>query len=261
MVALTSQHEPLGWTPGVRDPSSIERGRFVESHVDLVRYVALRIHPRLPASVELDDLIHDGVLGLLDACDRFDPAQGARFRTYAEARVRGAILDGLRKKDWRPRSVRRMRRSIDAAIATLAGRLGRTPTEEEIAEQLGLELPAYRALLADAATGPLLSLDELTGDGESDHLVSLTDPPDGPFERRERVALLAEAIAELPERERRILELYYVEGLTLKEIGAVLAVTESRICQIHSQATARLRVAVGARLRPAMASDGKRETR
>ncbi len=235
------------WSDEVRSGDLEARSRFVESHLDVVRYLALRIASRLPSSVEVDDLVHDGIVGLLDAVDKYDPRRGVRFRTYAEARVKGAILDGLRHKDWCPRSVRRNRRELDEAIGRLSTVRGRAATEEEIAEEMGLDLESYRGVLRDLQSGPLLSLEDLPA--ASDPAVTADALlPHRRLERREMIEALAEELTRLPERERRALELYYHEGLNLKEVGAVLGVTESRVCQLHAQAAARLRVSLGRRL-------------
>jgi flagellar biosynthesis protein FlhG len=232
-----------------KEPDSVERRRFLESHVDLVRYIALRLAARLPATVEVDDLIHDGVLGLFDAVEKFDPRREVRFRTYAERRVRGAILDGLRQRDWQPRTVRRGQRELEEAIVRLGSLHGRAASEEELASAMGLELGQLRQLLQDANTGPIVPLDQLT------HDVNPTLPPAGDLphdalEHRELLECLADELPRLPERERRVLELYYHEGLNMKEVGAVLGVTESRVCQVHAQAAARLRAALSIRLSP-----------
>jgi RNA polymerase sigma factor for flagellar operon FliA len=235
----------MPWTEQVRGDAQ-HRAEFLESHVDLVRYLALRMSSRLPASVELDDLVHDGILGLLDAVEKYDPGRGVRFRTYAEARVRGAILDGLRQKDWRPRSVRLLKRNLDSVVGELAASRQRAATEEEIADALGLDVDAYRAVLRNASVGPLLSLDDLPPG-----LMPAADRGDRPDQRLDRddlIRALAEEITALPARERRVIELYYKEELNMKEVGAVLGITESRVCQLHSQAASRLRVALRARL-------------
>lgn len=250
---MSLSRKPMDWTEEARAVDSPRRAEFLESHVDLVRYLALRMSARLPASVELDDLVHDGILGLLDAVEKYDPARGVRFRTYAEARVRGAILDGLRQKDWRPRSVRLLRRNLDAAVGEISTVRQRAATEEEIAGAMGLDLDAYRTALRDASVGPLLSLDELPpGVGPA---VEPGERPDERLGRRDTIRALAEEIERLPERERRVMELYYSEGLNMKEVGAVLGITESRVCQLHSQAAARLRASLGVRLHAGPASE------
>jgi RNA polymerase sigma factor for flagellar operon FliA len=245
---------PLAWSEQVRRRDGPERRRFVGAHLDLVRYLALRIASRLPSSVEVEDLIHDGIVGLLDAVEKFDPARNVRFRTYAEARVRGAILDGLRRKDWAPRSVRRGQRELDAAIDEVASKQGRAATEDEIASALNLDVETYRSMLQIVSGGSLVPLEELPERAEPS--VGEAHLPHHHLERRELIDALSEEIVRLPDRERRVVEFYYHEGLNMKEIGAALGVTESRVCQIHSQAAARLRVALGARLHAAPALAG-----
>ncbi len=237
------------WSESVRVEGSPERERFLEAHLDSVRYTALRIAGRLPASVDAEDLVHDGVLGLIDAVARFDPARGVPFRAYADARIQGAILDGLRRKDWRPRSVRANQRSLDDAVGRLAGSRGGPAGEEEIAREMGLGIGDYRAMLVGLRSGPLLSLDEF----DTGERVPADEGarPDRGVERKDLLEAVAQEIGALPERERRVLELYYHEELNMKEVGAVLGVTESRVCQLHAQAAGRLRSALRARMRPA----------
>jgi RNA polymerase sigma factor for flagellar operon FliA len=238
---------PMPWFEAAREGDSAERRLFLESHVDLVRYTALRIASRLPASVEIEDLVHDGVVGLLDAAAKYDPSRGVRFRTYAESRVRGAILDGLRHRDWRPRSVRRGQREMDEAVGRLASAKGRAAGEEEIASAMGLDLETYRGLLQDVSAGPILSLEELPA-GFDGVAAAESETQGDALERRDLLKALAEELGRLPERERRVMELYYHEELNMKEVGAVLGITESRVCQLHAQAASRLRVALKARL-------------
>lgn len=236
---MKSSPPALEWSEFVCIEGSAERDRFIESNVDLVRYVALRIAPRLPGSVDLEDLVHDGILGLLDAVNKFSPDRGVKFRTYAERRVRGAIIDGLRKKDWQPRALRRNRRELDATRMRLASQFGREPSEEEVCEAMGFSLDQLHQLLREISTGALIALEDYTeplavnvSDGAAPHVA---------LEQKQFAEALAEAIKQLPERELKVLELYYHEGLNMKEVGAVLGVTESRVCQLHTQAAARLR--------------------
>lgn len=239
--------KPLAWSEQVREADSQSRETFIESHLDLVRYLALRIASRLPNGIELNDLVHDGIVGLLDATEKYDPGRSVRFRTYAESRIRGAILDGLRQKDWRPRSVRAVQRQLDETVSALSTAHQRPATEEEIAEALGVDIEAYRSMLRDASVGPMLSLEELPFGGDP----SIADDelrPDRPLEHRDLLRAMAEEIEHLPDRERKILALYYHDGLNMKEIGAVLGITESRVCQLHGQAASRLRVALRQRL-------------
>lgn len=209
----------------------------------LVKRIAYHLLARLPASVQVDDLIQAGMLGLLDAARRYDPAQGAAFTTFAEPRIRGAMFDEIRKGDWTPRSVHRRARQLTAAIHAVETATGCEARDPEIAEQMGITLAEYHHVLGDLRGHKLLSFDESGLDDASE--VGNIPAPDGDpvdFVNREYlVKRLAAAIDHLPERERLVLSLYYDEELNLKEIGAVLGVSESRVSQLHSQALARLR--------------------
>ena len=238
---------PLPWHDEVRVAESSTRSRFLESHLGLVRYLALRLASRLPASVELEDLVHDGIVGLIDAVDRFEPARGVAFRTYAMSRVRGAILDGLRKRDWRPRAVRRGQRELEEVVGQLACARGGPAAEEEIASAMGLGVEEYRAFLQGLSGGPLLSLEDLAPGMDPMETEDSRLPARG-LERTEVTEVLTRAVQDLPDRERRVMELYYYEELNMKEVGAVLGVTESRVCQLHAQAAARLRSELRAQL-------------
>ncbi|HET7313968.1 RNA polymerase sigma factor FliA [Salinisphaera sp.] len=228
----------------------LDRTQAVHTYLPMIRRHALALQVRLPPSVELDDLIQAGTMGLLDAFDRYESGQGATFATYASQRVRGAMIDELRSRDWLPRSVRRGARELSTAIERLEHRLGRAPREREIAEELDISLDDYHALLNDVNNGLILSYQEHgTPESEPSRLADSVETGGDPFlstfvdARRED---LMDAIDDLPERERMLLGLYYQEDLNLKEIGAVLGVTESRVCQLHSQAVARLRKALPA---------------
>lgn len=226
---------------------TIERSSNIQHLAPLVRKIAHHMQSRLPASVEADDLIQAGMLGLMDALSRFEDGQGAQFETYASQRIRGAMLDELRQNDWLPRSVRKTQRQIDAALGRLEQRLGRAASETEIALELGVSLGQYQTMLADAKGGQLLYYQDYDGDGEAsepfldrhcaDHAA---DPLAQVSDERFRKALVA-AIDALPVREKMLMGLYYEQELNFREIAAVLGVTESRVCQLHGQAVVRLR--------------------
>jgi RNA polymerase sigma factor for flagellar operon FliA len=218
-------------------PSARETEALVMRHAELVKRIAYHLAGRLPASVEVDDLIQAGMLGLLEAAANYAEGRGASFETYAGIRIRGAMLDGLRKLDWAPRSVHRKARAVAKAIRELESEFGREARDVEVAERLGLKLSEYHRIVEDSAGCQISSL--TTEEGE----MTLTDSSADPF--RDVVdedfrGALTEAIANLPERERLVMSLYYDDELNLKEIGAALRVSESRICQIHGQALVRL---------------------
>ncbi len=218
------------------------QARLIEEQAPLVKKIALHLMARLPASVQLEDLMQAGMIGLLEAAQRYSSAKGATFETYAGIRIRGAMVDEIRKGDWVPRSVHRNARRISQAIKAVEDRSGREAQDLEVAEELGMELSEYHASLADANSGRLFSLDELNESGELP--IEEAETSDNPLEGLASDAFrrnLAQAIEDLPEREKLVLSLYYQEELNLKEIGAVLGVSESRVSQIHSQAALRLR--------------------
>jgi len=223
----------------------INKNSLWERYYPLIRHEALKLQVRLPASVDVDDLIQAGGIGLLHALERFDASQGASFATYAVQRIRGSMLDELRSRDWAPRSVRRQAREMAKAIGELEQTLGRTATESEIAQSLKIDITEYRQALLDTNNSQLYSYDEWHEiHGESCEPV--IDESDGGnplnflMESNLRSQVI-DAIEQLPEREKLVLTLYYQEELNLKEIGAVLEVGESRVSQLHSQAIKRLR--------------------
>lgn len=226
---------------------TLDRNTVIKEHGKMVRRLAAQLIARLPSNVELDDLIQAGMIGLMDALSRYDARQGVQFETFATQRVKGAMLDELRGSDWMPRSVRKNQRSISQAIQALEHRLKRAPTEAEIAAELGLSLSAYQDMLNDSRGAQLVYIDEHNDEGDSEESYldrHLVDESNNPMEllreSRFRTALI-EAIDVLPEREKLVMSMYYEQELNLKEIGQVLGVTESRVCQLHSQAIGRLR--------------------
>ena len=226
--------------------SSEEREQIILEHLPQVRLIARRIHDRLPESVSLDDLISTGVVGLISAIDRFDPAQNVKLRTYAEYKIRGAILDSLRGLDWAPRQQRKRAKQIEAAICAVEQRLHRSPSEEEIAAELGQSIEEYHEWLVDSRGLTLGSLESATPDEENNNLLKyLADTeeawPSRLLERSELHSLLAEAISKMPDIEKTVLGLYYHEELTLREISKIVNLHESRISQLKTQAILRLR--------------------
>ena len=222
-----------------------DKEQLVQRFVPLVKRIAYHLMARLPANIQFEDLVQNGMLGLLDALERFEEGFGAQFETYATQRVRGAMLDGLRENDWLPRSLRRELRRIEGAINSLEHTHGRAPSERELAESLGLSLADYQKTLQDARGHQLVYFDDFAGEGEEDflerHFTDNEADPANIFEDKNVKELLVKAIANLPEREKLMMALYYEQELNLREIGEVMGVTESRVCQLHTQAIARLR--------------------
>lgn len=223
---------------------------LLAEHAGLVRKMAYQLKAKLPASVEVDDLIQAGMIGLLSATNKYEDNHGAQFTTYASQRIRGAMLDELRSADWAPRSVRKNMRDIEVAMKTLEQKFGRPPTESEVATKLNLDIRAYYELLNDSSGHQLVYYEDFN-ESEGDHFLDrhLMDGNGSEdvmqtLMSSEFRGLLIDAITNLPEREKMLMGLYYEQELNLKEIGAVLSVSESRVCQLHSQAIARLRSAL-----------------
>ncbi|MDQ2946894.1 MAG: FliA/WhiG family RNA polymerase sigma factor [Acidobacteriota bacterium] len=242
-----------------------QRDQLLLEHLPTVRFIARKIHARLPQHVELDDLISAGVVGLIDAFGKFDQSKQVQFKSYAQFRIRGAILDSLRMLDWSPHELRRKGRAVEEAIRVLTQKLGRAPGEQEIALEMKLELKDYQQLLGELKGLEIGSLHmERTEDSGDEELAYIPgSPEEDPLficMKGEMKQHLADAIDDLPERERMVLTLYYYEELTMKEIGATLGVVESRVSQIHSSAVVRLRAAMGAAKATVKAS-GKQEMR
>jgi RNA polymerase sigma factor for flagellar operon FliA len=234
------------WRSYHEDGSRHRRDRLIIHYAPLVKYVAGRLGGGLPSHVEQADLVSYGIFGLIDAIEKFDRERGFKFETYAVARIKGAILDELRSADWIPRTVRAKGRSVERAFSELESRLGRSPSESELAAALGYTEGQLQQVLGQLSLIGPVALDAMLGDpGEAATLAdTLADDADGPgalFERRELRGQLAEAIETMPEREKVVLTLYYFENLTLGQIGDVLAVTESRVSQIHAKAVLQLR--------------------
>ncbi|MEO5680390.1 MAG: RNA polymerase sigma factor WhiG, partial [Acidimicrobiales bacterium] len=235
------------WDSYKRSADPAARDRLIVHYSPLVKYVAGRVASGLPQSIDQGDLVSYGIFGLIDAIDKFDTSRGIKFETYAIARIRGAIIDELRSIDWVPRSVRTKARRVEKAYASLEHRLLRTPSDTEVAAEMGISKEELQQIFTQISFVGLVALDEVLGggDGQSqtlgDTLPDKGEGPVGAFEGEEMKQILAAAINRLGEREKMVLTLYYYEGLTLAEIGKVLGVTESRVCQIHTKSVLQLR--------------------
>ena len=222
--------------------------RIVLEHTPLIRYIVNRIAVRLPSHIDLDDLHNTGVIGLMDAIDKYDPDKNCKFKTYAEFRIKGAILDQLRSLDWVPRSIRQKSRRLEQAYSEVEQRLGRSATETEVADSLGIGIEEFHFLISQVRGISMVNLDELRASGDSDQPIYgdifedvKAENPFTSLKSRELRQAVADCISSLPEKERLVISLYYYEDLNMKEIGNVLGITESRVCQIHTKAVARLR--------------------
>ncbi|MDR2534701.1 MAG: RNA polymerase sigma factor WhiG [Treponema sp.] len=248
-VPLEQRTEEELWLAYRQNRDSKIRETFIKQYAPLVKYVAGKVAIGMPHNVEFDDLVGYGVFGLLDAIDKFDPDKGVKFKTYAVTRIRGAIFDELRSIDWVPRSVRQKTREVEEAIGSLEAQLGRTASEQEIAEHLRMDGDEYQKTMMKISGTAILSLNDVWFSGDENDKVSIGDSiespvslnPDVIVEKDEIRRVIVEHINELPDKEKKILVLYYYEDLTLKEIGQVLEVTESRVSQLHTKAISRLR--------------------
>ena len=224
--------------------------QIVLEHTPLIRYIVNRIAVRLPSHIELDDLHNTGVIGLMDAIEKYDPDKNCKFKTYAEFRIKGAILDQLRSLDWVPRSVRQKSRKLEKAYGEVEQRLGRAATEDEVADSLGLEIGKFHGLLNQVRGVSLVNLEEIRGtNSDGDRAGTFADiiedvhavNPFASLKVLETKQVISDTISTLPEKERLVVSLYYYEDLNMKEIGNILGITESRVCQIHTKAVLRLR--------------------
>jgi RNA polymerase sigma factor for flagellar operon FliA len=237
------------------------RDRLILTYAPLVKYVAGRLGSGLPAHVDEGDLVSYGLLGLIGAIERYEPDRDVKFETYAIARIKGAIIDELRAMDWVPRSVRSRAREIERAIGELEAKLGEAPTDEQIAAKVGITVAELEDSLTDIARSSIAALDELWtvsgGDGDQVALIDTIEDEDAPdpqnaLSQTEVKEAIADAIARLPEREKLVVTLYYYEELTLREIGEVLGVTESRVSQLHTKAILRLKARLAGSARAAL---------
>jgi len=246
-LARMSEDELWALYRKAKDPAI--RDAFIKQYAPLVKYVAGKVAASMPNSVEFDDLVGFGVFGLLDAIEKFDPEKNVKFKTYAVTRIRGAIFDELRSIDWVPRSVRQKTKEIEEAIVVLEASLGRPATDQEIAESLGVSEDELLKTMLKISGTAVLSLNDVWFSGDDADKISIGESiespssfnPDSSVEREEIKRVIVQSISELPEKEKKVLILYYYEDLTLKEIGQVLEVTESRVSQLHTKAILRLR--------------------
>jgi RNA polymerase sigma factor for flagellar operon FliA len=229
--------------------SSQVREQIVLEHEPLIRFVVNRLAVRLPNHIDLDDLYSTGAIGLMDAIEKFDPGKGCKFKTYAEFRIKGAVLDQLRSLDWVPRSVRQKGRKLEQAYNEVEQRLGRAANEDEVADSLGLEIDKFHTMLNQVRGISIVNLEEIRGtNADGDPAGSYADlvedvhseNPLASLKSMERKHVVSDTIGSLPEKERLVLSLYYYEDLNMKEIGQILGITESRVCQIHTKAASRL---------------------
>jgi RNA polymerase sigma factor for flagellar operon FliA len=242
---------PGGYPPaGAQAPMLTgEQERVLLEHLPIVRFLARRIHERLPQHVDIEDLVSAGVVGLMDAFAKFDPDKKVQFRSYAQFRIRGAILDSLRTLDWSPRELRRKGRAVEEAIRVLTAKLGHAPNEAEVAEEMAIELEEYQQLLGDLKGLEIgtLHMERNEDSGEEELAYVPGRPEEDPLFRCLRGEMeerLSDAIAHLPDRERLVMSLYYYEEMTMREIGLALGVVESRVSQVHASAVVHLRAAL-----------------
>lgn len=247
-ITAEKKEEEL-WQEYKKKKDSKLRDYFVKKYAPLVKYVAGKVAVGMPSNVEFDDLVGYGVFGLFDAIEKFDPDKHVKFKTYAVTRIRGAIFDELRSIDWVPRSVRQKARQVEESVRKLESSLGRPATDKEIAKDMGMSPKDFEKMMMKISGTSILSLNEVWYSGDENDKISISDSiespqslnPDTIVEKDEIKRVIVEAINELPDKEKKVLVLYYYEDLTLKEIGQVLEVTESRISQLHTKAIMRLR--------------------
>ena len=223
------------------DVQKDQRDQLIIEHVGLVKRIAYHLMGRLPASVQVDDLIQAGMIGLIEAAKNYDPTQGASFETYANIRVRGAMLDEVRHSDWSPRSLHKKMRELNEAVKEIENTTGRDAKDQEVAKKLNISLDEYYQILRDSACARIFSIQSQDGD----EALQLSSQEKDPLSRLQNEGIqqsLADVIKQLPEREKLLMSLYYNDELNLKEIGQVLDVSESRVCQIHAQALNRIRI-------------------
>jgi RNA polymerase sigma factor for flagellar operon FliA len=247
--SITAERERGLWNEYQCSRAIAVRDRLVEQYAPLVKYVAGKVAANLPNSVEYDDLVGYGVFGLFDAIEKFDPEKHVKFKTYAVTRIRGAMYDHLREMDWVPRSVRQKAKDLEQAVMILEAKLGRPASDSEIAVSMGLDEEGFSKLMGKIASTVIMSLNDIWNSGSDSEKIcigeSIESPrglnPDSSMEKEEVRRVIKQAINELPEKEKKVLVLYYYENLTLRQIGHILEVTESRVSQLHTKAIIRLK--------------------
>lgn len=218
-----------------------QRDQRIVDNVALVKRIAYHMISRLPSAIQVEDLIQAGMIGLIEASKHYDPSQGASFETYAGIRVRGAMLDEVRHSDWSPRSLHRKMRELNEAMRDIENETGRDARDHEVAERLGISLDEYHTILRDSASSKIFSLDQADDEGHALNLSSADKEPFSALQKEGFQQALAQSIGELPEREQMVMSLYYNDELNMKEIGQVLDISESRVCQIHNQSLGKIR--------------------
>ena len=245
---LVDKNEKL-WKAYEKSRDSALKERLIIEYAPLVKYVAGRLSVHIGHRVEYEDLTSYGIFGLIDAIDKFDYGKGVKFETYASLRIRGAIIDSIRKMDWVPRTLRQKNKQLEQAFGELEMELGREPTEEEVAERLDMSIEAARDLIKKSSVLTLVSFDDYLTQNHEEAFVGLNhtaaETPESNYDKKELQEMLADAIDKLSEREKKVILLYYFEDLTLKEISRIMGVSESRISQIHSKAVLRLQARLG----------------
>lgn len=237
----------------LRTVSLEERNKIVVKYMPMIKCIAKKISARLPSHIEFDDLVSNGAIGLMDAINKYDPSRENKFRTYAEFRIRGSILDALRSDDWIPRSIRDKAKRISRAVKALEMKLGREPEDKEVADYMGVSLEEFHDMITETRPVNVLSIDEITFFNRMDKtsvlkILETTESLTNKINSKSIQRLIQKAIEELPERQRIVLSLYYYEGFNLKKIGEILKVTESRVSQLHAQAVKRLKIKLSNRV-------------
>ncbi|MDL2248750.1 FliA/WhiG family RNA polymerase sigma factor [Tyzzerella sp. OttesenSCG-928-J15] len=247
-MILVDKNEKL-WKAYEKSRDSEIKEKLIIEYAPLVKYVAGRLSVHLGHRIEYEDLISYGIFGLIDAIDKFDYGKGVKFETYASLRIRGAIIDNIRKLDWVPRTLRQKNKQLELAYSELEAELGREPTEEEVAEKLDMPIETARDLIKKSSILTLVSFDDYLTQNHEEAFVGINnavvETPESNYDKKELQEMLAEAIDKLSEREKKVIVLYYFEDLTLKEISRIMGVSESRISQIHSKAVLRLQARLG----------------